>query len=46
MNAKVQEFMLRGMSQRQAYRIAKRERKDTTEPVFNYDKETPKGEWV
>jgi hypothetical protein len=34
------------MSQRQAYRLAKRERKDAPEPDFNYEKETPKGEWV
>lgn len=46
MNAKVQEFMSQGMSQRQAYRLAKRERKDSPEPDFDYEKETPKGEWI
>jgi len=46
MNAKVKELVSNGMSERQAYRIAKRERKDAPEPDFNYDAECPKGEWV
>lgn len=46
MNAKVKELVSNGMSERQAYRIAKRERKDAPEPDFDYEKETPKGEWV
>lgn len=46
MNAKVEELVSQCMSQRQAYRIAKRERKDAPEPDFNYDANTPKGEWA
>lgn len=46
MNAKVEELVSQGMSQRQAYRIAKRDRKDMKEPNFDYDAETPKGEWI
>lgn len=46
MNAKVKELVSNGMSERQAYRIAKRERRDMKEQNFDYDAETPKGEWI
>lgn len=39
MNAKVQEFMLRGMSQRQAYRLAKRERKEILMEIVGLKKQ-------
>ena len=49
MNAKVQEFMSRGMSRRQAYRLAKKDNngeKLSKETAFDYESECPKGEWV
>lgn len=46
MTSEVQKIMTeRGCSRRQAYRLMDKGRK-REEPVFNYDNETPKGEWV
>ena len=51
-NPEVRKLMDAGMSQRTAYRhVAATKPKKTTkpkkkEPEFDYDKETPKGEWV
>lgn len=44
-NPEVRKLMDSGMSQRSAYRHAAATKKKK-EPEFNYDKETPKGEWV
>ena len=45
MNPEVRKLMDEGMSRRSAYRhVAAKHKKK--EPKFDYDKETPKGEWV
>ena len=48
MNPEVQKLVEQGCSERQAYRIiAKRNKAKTTEKiVFDYQANTPKGEWV
>jgi uncharacterized protein YqgQ len=45
-NPEVRKLMDAGMSQRSAYRHAKAVKPKKKEPEFDYDKETPKGEWV
>ena len=45
-NTEVQKLMDSGMSQRSAYRHAAATKPKKKEPDFDYDKETPKGEWV
>ena len=45
-NTEVQNLMDSGMSRRSAYRHAAATNKKKKEPDFDYDKETPKGEWV
>lgn len=42
----VRKLMDSGMSQRSAYRHAASTKLKKKEPEFDYDKETPKGEWV
>ena len=45
-NPEVRKLMDSGMSQRSAYRHAASTKPKKKEPEFDYDKETPKGEWV
>ena len=45
-NPEVQKLMDSKMSQRSAYRHAAATKPKKKEPDFDYDKETPKGEWV
>lgn len=45
-NPEVRKLMDSGMSQRYAYRHAASTKPKKKEPEFDYDKETPKGEWV
>ena len=45
-NPEVRKLMDAGMSKRTAYRHAAATKTKKKEPDFNYDKETPKGEWV
>ena len=45
-NPEVQKLMDAGMSERSAYRHAAATKIKKKEPDFDYDKETPKGEWV
>ena len=46
MNPEVQKLMDAGMSERSAYRHVSATKPKKKEPDFNYDRETPKGEWV
>lgn len=47
MNPEVQKLVDEGMSVRTAYRKAERLNADNKKNVeFNYERETPKGEWV
>ena len=45
-NHEVRKLMDSGMSQRSAYRHVAATKPKKKEPEFDYDKETPKGEWV
>lgn len=45
-NPEVRKLMNAGMSKRTAYRHAAATNPKKKESDFNYDKETPKGEWV
>lgn len=45
-NPEVQKLMDSGMSERSAYRHAAATKHQKKEPDFNYEAETPKGEWV
>lgn len=45
-NPEVAKLMDAGMSQRTAYRHIAATKTKKKEPDFDYDKETPKGEWV
>lgn len=45
-NPEIQKLMDSGMSQRSAYRHAAATKPKKKESEFDYDKETPKGEWV
>lgn len=45
-NPEVRKLMDSGMSERSAYRHAAATKPKKKEPDFNYDKQTPKGEWV
>ena len=45
-NPEVAKLMDAGMSRRSAYRHAEATKPKKKEPDFDYDKETPKGEWV
>ena len=45
-NPEVQKLMDSGISQRTAYRHVAATKTKKKEPEFDYDKETPKGEWV
>lgn len=45
-NPEVRKMMDAGMSRRYAYRHAAETKTKKKEPNFDYDKETPKGEWV
>ena len=45
-NHEVRKLMDLGMSERSAYRHAAATKPKKKEPEFDYDKETPKGEWV
>ncbi len=45
-NPEVRKLMDSGMSQRSAYRHAASTKNKKKEPKFDYDKYTPKGEWV
>lgn len=45
-NPEVRKLMDSGMSKRSAYRHAASTKTKKKEPEFNYEKETPKGEWV
>lgn len=46
MNAKLEKYIEQGYSRRHAYRLARHESKAEIKPDFDYEKETPKGEWV
>lgn len=43
---RVKELVSKGVNRRTAYRIARRERNADEEEKFDYDRETPKGEWL
>lgn len=45
-NPEVRKLMDSGMTQRSAYRHVAATKPKKKEPKFDYDKETPKGEWV
>lgn len=45
-NPEVRKLMDSGTSQRSAYRHVAETKPKKKEPEFDYDKETPKGEWV
>ena len=45
-NHEVRKLMDAGMSERSAYRHVSATKPKKKESDFNYDKETPKGEWV
>ena len=45
-NPEVRKLMDSGMSKRSAYRHVAATKHKKKEPEFDYDKETPKGEWV
>lgn len=45
-NPEIRKLMDAGMSQRSAYRHVAATKPKKKEPKFDYDKETPKGEWV
>jgi hypothetical protein len=45
-NPEVQKLMDAGMSERSAYRHVSATKPKKKEPEFNYELETPKGEWV
>lgn len=45
-NPEVRKLMDSGMSQRSAYSHVAETKPKKKEPEFDYDKETPKGEWV
>lgn len=45
-NHEVRKLMDSGMVQRSAYRHVAKTKPKKKEPEFDYDKETPKGEWV
>lgn len=45
-NPEIQKLMDLGMSQRSAYRHVAATNHKKKKPEFDYDKETPKGEWV
>jgi len=45
-NPEVQKLMDSGMSERSAYRHAAATKTKKKEPEFDYEAETPKGEWV
>lgn len=47
LNEEVQKLVDSGISVRQAYRMVAHAKADNkVKQEFNYDKETPKGEWV
>lgn len=46
MNPEVQKLMDAGMSERSAYRHIAAKKPKKKEADFNYEAETPKGEWV
>ena len=47
MNPEVQKLVDSGMSIRTAYRTVEKTRAEkNNKPDFNYERETPKGEWV
>jgi hypothetical protein len=47
MNPEVQKLVDSGMSIRTAYRTVEKARAEkNNKPEFNYERETPKGEWV
>lgn len=45
-NPEIRKLMDAGMSRRTAYRRLAETNPKKKEPEFDYDKETPKGEWV
>lgn len=46
-NTEVQKLVDSGMSIRTAYRTVEKARSEkNNKPDFNYERETPKGEWV